>query len=97
MIDLSDAGNAALKNVGGAVIKSGIIVIRRSSSAYVALSTTCTHASCTVNYSANSGRLVCPCHGSVFSNTGSVVQGPASRALPAYKVTVVGNNLTVTT
>ena len=94
-IDLTDPKYTALQNVGGAVLTSGIIIIRRSTTVYVALSTVCTHAGCTVNYSANTNRLVCPCHGSVFSNSGAVVTGPATTPLPSYSVSVMGDTLTV--
>ena len=95
-LDLSSPANSALQTVGGAVVKNGVIVIRKSASEYVALSTVCTHEGCTINYSSSSNRLVCPCHGSIFSNTGQVIQGPASSALPQYTVSVSGNILTVT-
>lgn len=94
-VDLTAPGNSALLNNGGAIVKNGIIIIRKSSSTYIALSTICTHAGCTVNYSANSARLTCPCHGSVFSNSGQVLQGPATSPLPTYSVTISGSILTV--
>ncbi len=47
-------------------------------------SSTCTHLGCRIDH-AEDGQLVCPCHGSRFSLTGSVVRGPASRALQPLK------------
>ncbi len=94
-IDLTSSSSAALQNVGGAIVKNGVIIIRKSSTEYVALSTVCTHESCTVNYNSSSNRLVCPCHGSIFSNSGQVIQGPATSPLPSYSTSVAGDVLTV--
>lgn len=52
---------------------------------YSAVSTRCTHRGCEVEPA--SDRLACPCHGSEFSFTGEVLQGPAELPLPAYRVT----------
>jgi Rieske Fe-S protein len=48
--------------------------------AFAAVTAVCTHEVCTIN--GISGSIyVCPCHGSQFSATGGVVQGPAARPL----------------
>jgi Rieske Fe-S protein len=40
------------------------------------------------------GVIVCPCHNSHFSaEDGSVKQGPATRPLPAAKITVAGDEI----
>ena len=46
----------------------------------MAMSTVCTHLGCIVEES--DGGFSCPCHGSKFDETGTVVGGPAPRALP---------------
>jgi len=53
---------------------------RTGASTFEAYSMVCTHAGCTT--SIVSQQFACPCHGSVFANDGSVVQGPASQSLP---------------
>ncbi len=98
-IDLSQAANAPLAQVGGALIvdtsTDTIMVIRTSDTAVVALSAICTHAGCTCNFESSSNELVCPCHGSVFSETGAVVNGPARRALKVYSASLTNNVITL--
>jgi Rieske Fe-S protein len=59
------------------------ILVRTGDDEYVAYSQKCTHLSCAVYYSAQQGRLECPCHQGYFSiKDGSVLQGPPPRPLP---------------
>jgi Rieske Fe-S protein len=59
----------------------------------VAFSATCTHQGTTVG--AGEGlTLTCPNHGSQFdASDGSVVNGPATSALPAVQVVLEGDQL----
>lgn len=95
IIDLSSSEYAALKNVGGFAYKGNIIIIRINASQYVALSKICTHESCEVSFNSTAGQVVCPCHGSRFDTSGSVLQGPATRSLTKYSVTLEGNSLKI--
>ncbi len=53
---------------------------------FVAVSTVCTHAGCTVQYQ-SPNRLVCPCHGAEFDAlTGAVIRGPAQTPLPTIPI-----------
>lgn len=61
------------------------IVVYKSNDVYTALSTECTHSSCEIQ--PNKVSLVCPCHGSEFSNTGKVLNPPAERDLKQYTIT----------
>ena len=47
----------------------------------VAVSATCTHLGCQVNFNAAERSWDCPCHGSRFAPDGSVLQGPAVHRL----------------
>jgi menaquinol-cytochrome c reductase iron-sulfur subunit len=44
-------------------------------------SSVCPHLGCQVEWVGNEKHFYCPCHGSVFAEDGSVVQGPSPRGL----------------
>lgn len=58
---------------------------------YVALYMQCTHQGCELQ--PNKVSLVCPCHGSEFSNTGVVISPPADKNLKQFKVISDDENL----
>lgn len=58
---------------------------------YSALLLQCTHRACEVRPAVK--ELQCPCHGSVFSNTGEVLESPAERPLRRFQVIENGENL----
>jgi cytochrome b6-f complex iron-sulfur subunit len=88
-LDLTNPINAALTRVDGSLVvaapKDRIILVRTSSSAVQAVSDLCTHASCGVRYDRVSRGFSCPCHGSRYTLTGAVLQGPATRPLARYQ------------
>jgi cytochrome b6-f complex iron-sulfur subunit len=65
------------------------ICIVRDGNRMAAISTTCTHLGCSVSIS-DTG-FACPCHGSRYDQDGTVVGGPAPKALPWFKVSVAPN------
>ena len=93
-IDLTNSNYSSLKNAGGSVITDNIIIVNESGN-YIALSSICTHQGCTVMYSRSGDEFICPCHGSIFATSGSVLQGPAATPLKKYTVQVDGNKLTI--
>ena len=92
-IDLTSADYSNLGTVGGYAYKDDIIIFRTGESTYMALSKLCTHSQCTVTYSHANGNVPCPCHGSVFTTSGQVTNGPASTNLKKYTVVLDGNTL----
>lgn len=91
--------NSELTSVGSSKVNGNIIVVRTATgnvaSSFVALSLICTHQQCTVGYNAGNSDFECPCHGSKYSITGAVVQGPATAALTKYAITINNNTLSV--
>lgn len=89
-----------LVNVGDSKTGSGIIVVRLSAgnaaSSFTAVQLACTHEGSSIGYSRTQGQFVCPNHGSTFSNSGTVVLGPAVTNLQKYAITINGSTLTVT-
>jgi cytochrome b6-f complex iron-sulfur subunit len=51
-------------------------LVRTSATEFLGLSRVCTHQGCLTDIDTNSNQFQCPCHGSVFSNDGSVIRGP---------------------
>lgn len=74
-----------------------VIVAKIKGGGFVALSKACTHQGTTVTYRLNQNDFYCDNHGSEFSSTGSVEQGPATAGLTLYTASFdsVTNILTV--
>jgi len=93
VINISDY--PSLASTGGyAMITKTVIVIRKSSSKFIALSTICTHKKCDVEYDGTG--FECPCHGSTYDKTGKVTNGPATKSLKSYKAVYDSDENTLT-
>jgi cytochrome b6-f complex iron-sulfur subunit len=95
LINLDDPSSSNLNTVGGYIYSGNIIVARVGQEEYVALSKICTHQGCTIQYSSSSGNFPCPCHGSVFSPLGSVVNGPAPSPVEKFNVVLDNRQLKI--
>ena len=100
-IDLSVQTGLALTNGFLLINASGrnLMVVNLGGGTFRALSSVCTHAACSTNWSFSSGTFTCLCHGSQFTTTGAVLAGPAASPLPAFVAVFNGtaNTVTVTT
>ena len=68
--------------------KQSVVFIEKDGDSYRALSATCTHLGCRVNWDATSKHYKCPCHGGVYDRNGHVVAGPPPEPLARVNVRV---------
>lgn len=91
----NELGSTSQIPVGGGKIfgDQEVVVTQPSKGRFEAFSAICTHQGCPVNEVSN-GRIICPCHGSMFSiEDGSVVGGPAPTPLPRANLTIKGGQI----
>jgi cytochrome b6-f complex iron-sulfur subunit len=62
------------------------VFVVREDDGFRVISAVCTHLGCTVQWKPDQRRFDCPCHGSRFKDDGTVIGGPAPRALACYAV-----------
>ena len=62
---------------------------------YQALSATCTHLSCTVQYRSDLHQVWCACHNGMYDLNGRNLSGPPPRPLDAFRVHVRGDEVVV--
>jgi cytochrome b6-f complex iron-sulfur subunit len=86
-LDLNSNDYSKLKTNGEFVVLTSqpIIVARRTDGSFVAVSKNCTHQGQQLTYQSANDRFNCALHGSNFSPTGAVVNGPATSSLKQYK------------
>ncbi|MEV5681037.1 MULTISPECIES: Rieske (2Fe-2S) protein [unclassified Streptomyces] len=90
------ANTADIPEGGGTVFaKQGVVVTQPKAGEFKAFSSKCTHQGCAVKDVSN-GSINCPCHDSTFdAATGGVTAGPATRPLPARRITVQDGAITL--
>jgi cytochrome b6-f complex iron-sulfur subunit len=71
------------------------VILQSKPGEYVALSAVCTHLGCVVQWQAERGEFLCPCHAGRFSSTGSVLSGPPPRPLESLPLVIDGDQLRV--
>ena len=71
------------------------LLIRTASGEYRAMSATCTHLSCTVQYRDDLREVWCACHNGKYNLDGRNISGPPPRPLEAFEVQVRGEEIFV--
>ncbi len=71
------------------------LLIRTASGDYRAMSATCTHLSCTVQYRDDMQQVWCACHNGHYDLNGRNIAGPPPRPLELYEVQVRGEEIFV--
>ena len=94
-LDLSLPANAPLNTNGGYIYTNGIIVAKTNTGNFIAVSQECTHQGVSVQFVPGSQQFYCPSHGSAFSATGAVINGPASSPLKQFNTSLSNNTLRV--
>jgi Rieske Fe-S protein len=87
-----------LKPNSGKIFRFGSrpgLLIRTASGEYRALSATCTHLSCTVQYRDDLREVWCACHNGKYNLDGRNISGPPPRPLEAFDVQVRGEEIFV--
>ena len=87
-----------LKPNSGKIFRFGSrpgLLIQTASGEYRALSATCTHLSCTVQYREDLREVWCACHDGKYNLDGRNVSGPPPRPLEAFDVQVRGEEIFV--
>jgi cytochrome b6-f complex iron-sulfur subunit len=86
-----------LNTAGGFYIDrtNSIIIARTLTNEFLAVSAVCTHQQVILDFEASNNRFYCSGHGSTFSTTGAVTDGPAAAPLKQYKTALSGNLLRV--
>jgi cytochrome b6-f complex iron-sulfur subunit len=80
-----------------AFVRGRFYLARLEDGGFLALSSKCTHLGCTVPWVEKELKFACPCHGSVFDITGSVINSPAPRPLDIYPIFIENNVVKVDT
>ncbi len=71
------------------------LLIMNSDGSYRALSATCTHLGCTVQYRSDLRQIWCACHNGIYDLNGRNISGPPPRPLDAFDVHTRGDEIVV--
>jgi len=71
------------------------LLIKTEDGGYRAVSATCTHLNCTVQYRSDLKQIWCACHNGFYDLAGKTVSGPPPRPLDEFKVNVAGDEIVV--
>ena len=87
-----------LKPNSGKIFRFGSrpgLLIRTAGGEYHAMSATCTHLSCTVQYREDLHEVWCACHNGMYDLNGRNISGPPPRPLELFDVQVRGDEIFV--
>ena len=87
-----------LKPNSGKIFRFGSrpgLLILNADGTYRALSATCTHLGCTVQYRADLREIWCACHNGTYDLNGRNISGPPPRPLDVFDVHVRGDEIVV--
>jgi cytochrome b6-f complex iron-sulfur subunit len=80
------------------IIKFGrqpVILIRTEAGEFRALTATCTHLDCIVQYRTDLKQIWCACHNGLYDLKGRNISGPPPRPLDEYAVNILNGEIVV--
>jgi Rieske Fe-S protein len=89
---------AELKSNGGKIFRFGSrpgLLIMNADGTYRALSATCTHLGCIVQYRRDLREIWCACHNGLYDLNGRNISGPPPRPLEVFDVHLRGDDIVV--
>lgn len=72
-----------------------VLLFRTAAGELSAMTATCTHLNCTVQYRADRTDIWCACHNGVYDTNGTNISGPPPRPLTRLAVNVRGDKIVV--
>jgi len=96
-IELDVKASDILPNSGRIVPFAGkpVILFRTAAGELKALSATCTHLACTVQFRGDRSDIWCACHNGVYDANGTNISGPPPRPLTKLDVAVRGEKIVI--
>jgi cytochrome b6-f complex iron-sulfur subunit len=96
-IELDVKASDILPNTGRIVPFSGkpVILFRTAAGELKALTATCTHLACTVQFRGDRSDIWCACHNGVYDANGTNISGPPPRPLTKLDVAVRGDKVVI--
>jgi menaquinol-cytochrome c reductase iron-sulfur subunit len=85
IVKLEDASTVSWAGYAG---KTAAWLRRDGKATFTCFSINCTHLGCPVRWIDTAELFMCPCHGGVYYQDGSVAAGPPPKPLPQYEVRV---------
>lgn len=89
--------DASPQRWAGVAARTAAWVRRESETSFVAFSINCSHLGCPVRWMPAANLFLCPCHGGVYYQDGTVAAGPPPRPLTRYPVRVSGTEVEILT
>lgn len=89
--------NADPKPYAGVTAKSAAWLRRNKEDNFIAFAANCTHLGCPVRWEEQAHLFMCPCHGGVYYEDGTVAAGPPPKPLTNYEVRVYKGEVQIKT
>ncbi len=75
--------------------RNPVLVIRKDSGDFRALSAKCTHLDCNVQYKSDTKQIWCACHNGFYNLEGKNISGPPPEPLSQYIVNIIDEKIMI--